>query len=1146
MLDVHLFGQAKICIGGEPLKFAKRSVSLAMLAYLLLHRDRPVPREFLAFTLFPDADEETALSELRRYLYLAQKALPTAKVPWISSDNETVRWNPNARVRIDVLEFEKLATETNTLRAAVELYDGDLLPEIYDDWVVPDRERLRALYLNTLTAVVVQARSERDYLAAIGYAQRLLIHDQWREDVFRHLLIARYEMGDAAGAVAEFDRFARAAREELHVEPMAETRALRDAIVSGAPLPSSLDRTSDQRRAPSDGLPFCGRNNELRRLLHAWERAARSNGGAATIEGEPGIGKSRLASEFALAVESEGGRVLAGSTGFPETAPYQCVVDLLRSALPLITALRSDPLRMGILAQALPELRAHDPNIVNAPAVDPEREQLRLFDAIGSTLAELARTRPLLIVLEDVHWAGYATLELLRSLARRAANCAMLIVMSFRDEEVPPEHALRTLQRDLAEERLALRIPLARLQRNDVAQLLERMPSGHGGLDLDDLFSQSEGNPLFLNEAIRDSLEFGARDVVPGGVSRIIERRLERLSPEALRIAQAAAVCGNAFDADVACSAAGTSDAQALAAITELLDRHIVRDAGAGGGFEYAFTHHMIASTLYASIEHAQLPERHGRVATALERVHHARPDRVASEIGRHYAAADKPLRSATWYARAARNAGAMFAYDDAARYATLAIEHCEQRSALIDMLLLREEANARFGRRAEQAVDLDRLDALNVEGTQRCEILHRRVELLRVLENREAEREAIDELRAYALKIADLHWEGVADCAAAWLDISIGRYADAKPSAVAAIKLLESAGKAADHADALCALAEIEISIGDKPAAENALERAQIIAREAGDGRALVTALMQTVAVELSQQQFERVVEHGFQAIALYHSQGDRIGEARALVNVAAASLRLSRWDAARSQNVSAAATFELAGDRRGLARVLMNLGMLHGRCGDLVEGRRFFVRAREHQTHLGDDRARCASFLNESFLALWQGRPHEAKALAREALEIAAKMKHASFRAQGLANLGAAERDLGELDAAIAHMTEGLSLQLDLQRLPDAVSDLADAALTHVMRGDLESALELVERVLGIDRAWTQSAIYPPHPAWVSARVLHMAGDARAAAVLALASQLSASFSASIDVPELRASFEELPFMAEIRNAVMKGVWP
>lgn len=1147
MLDVHLLGQARICVDGAPLKLAKRGLTLAMLAYLVLHRRHPVAREFLAFTLFPDADEENALAELRRYLYLLQKALPQARVPWFLSDNETVRWNPDAAARIDVYEFESLASQPDSLGAAVEAYDGDLLPEIYDDWVLADRERLRSLFLNALSTLVLQERSKRDYAAAVRYAQRLLTHDPWREDVLRQLMAARYEMGDATGALAEFDRFARSARDELHVDAMPETRALRDAIASGASLPSALDRTGEQRRAPPGGLPFCGRSRELARLQHAWERAARGNGGAVAIEGEPGIGKSRLAAEFALAVESEGGRVLTGSTGFPESVPYQCVIDLLRTALPLVRASKRDALRTSILSQALPELRAEEPDLAEPPAMDAEREQLRLFDAIGSTLAELARTRPLLVVLEDVHWAGRATLELLRSLARRAATCEMLILMTFRDEEAPPEHPLRLLQRDLADERLALRIPLARLGRDDVGQIVDRLPSDEAKeLDADRLFERSEGNALFLTEAILESLEVGAGATPGGGVARIIRSRLERLSAEALRIAQTAAVCGNAFDADVACSASGTSDARALGALDELLDRHIVREAGAGGGFEYAFTHHLITQTLCSTIDPRTLTERHRRVASALERIHRVNLDRVASEIGRHYAAAAEPAQASKWYARAARNAAALFAHEDAARYATFAIDGTLDRSDSIDMLLVRERANDRSGRRLEQLADLNRLDSLDADESQRFEILRRRVELLHALEDRDAERDAIGALQAYAQKNGSVQWQGVASCAAAWLNISLGQYDRAKPAALAAIEDLQASGAAAEHADAFCALAEIEISIGQTSAAEDALERAQAIAKQGGDGRALVSAIMQTVALGISQQQFERVVEYGGQAIALYRSQGDRIGEARALVNVAAASLRLSRWDAARAANLSAAATFELAGDRRGLARVLMNLGMLHGRCGDFEEGRRFFVQAREHQTYLRDDRARCASFLNESFLALWQRHPREAKTLALQALEIAQEMNHASYRGQALANLGAAERDLGELHAAIAHMTEGLSLQLTLGRLPDAVSDLSDAALAHAMLGELEKAMELVERILVIDRAWTASAIFPPYPAWVAARVLHMTGDSRAPAVLALASALASSFAASIDVPNLRASFEALPFVAEIRSAAVNGHWP
>ena len=123
---------------------------------------------------------------------------------------------------------------------------------------------------------------------------------------------------------------------------------------------------------------------------------------------------------------------------------------------------------------------------------------------------------------------------------------------------------------------------------------------------------------------------------------------------------------------------------------------------------------------------------------------------------------------------------------------------------------------------------------------------------------------------------------------------------------------------------------------------------------------------------------------------------------------------------------------------------------------------------------------------------------------------------------------------------------MNEGLALQLELGRLPDAAGDLGDAALAHALRGDLRTAVDLVDRLLKIDRAWTQSAIFPPQPAWAAARVLHQAGDSRTSSTLALAARLADSFGSSIDVPELRASFEALPFVRQIGDAVKRDVWP
>ena len=164
-LEIRLFGQPDIRYAGAPIKFAKRSATLSMLALLVLKRGRALSRESLAFTLFPDDDEAGALAELRRYLYLANKALPSrAGEPWIVSDPETVRWNDAAGAFVDVFEFERLADARDTQEKAVELYGGDLLENVYDDWVLAERERLRARYFSLLDELIARFRSERKIL----------------------------------------------------------------------------------------------------------------------------------------------------------------------------------------------------------------------------------------------------------------------------------------------------------------------------------------------------------------------------------------------------------------------------------------------------------------------------------------------------------------------------------------------------------------------------------------------------------------------------------------------------------------------------------------------------------------------------------------------------------------------------------------------------------------------------------------------------------------------------------------------------------------------------------------------------------------------------------------------------------------------
>ena len=190
-LDIRLFGQASVGVPGTPVKLGKRATSLALIALVVLRGGRPVSRDSLAFTLFPDEDEDGARAELRRYLYRTNKALPQphgGDETWLVVEGDTVRWNVDGGAYVDVLKFERLAAEPATQPAAIDLYAGDLLEENYDDWIVAERERLRTLYLRILNDVIERNRLARNHSLALGYTRRLLAADPWREDVVRHAM----------------------------------------------------------------------------------------------------------------------------------------------------------------------------------------------------------------------------------------------------------------------------------------------------------------------------------------------------------------------------------------------------------------------------------------------------------------------------------------------------------------------------------------------------------------------------------------------------------------------------------------------------------------------------------------------------------------------------------------------------------------------------------------------------------------------------------------------------------------------------------------------------------------------------------------------------------------------------------------------
>ena len=1142
-LDIRLFGHADVTSGGASLKFSKRATTLAMLGYLVLKRGKAVSRDALAYVLFPESEETAALSELRRYLYLAAKVLPERNgEQWLIVDSETVRWNDAADAFVDVVAFEGLAANPETYADAIDLYGGDLLEDVYDDWILAERERLRSRYLTILGESIERHRARRDFAAAIAYAKRLLATDPWREDALRSLVAMRYESGDTAGALAEYESFAKRLRDDLAIAPMPETVAVRQSILRSEAVPGSFGRplepgdasTASNARAATI-LPFVGRQPELATLNAAWARAARGAATFVTIGGEAGVGKTRLTAELARTVQAEGGRVFVGTTSSPESTPYQALVEAMRSALPLVLARPPAKAQRAALARLLPELRDLDAPSEIAHDEPAERETTRIFEAFAHVVRGLASPRPLLLVLEDLQWSGSAGIEALGAILRDAARAPFLIVATYRDEETPLGHPLRALQRALQPTANFEDLSLERLDEDEVASLVARVEGlrDRGAAIARELYAQTEGNALFLSEAINVALEGDAESEahVESSVARIVGARVERLGADARTVAEIASVAGTGASVALIREVSNLPVASVARGIDELLDRRLLREAGARTNYDYVFTHHLIADAIYSETEPNLRAQRHARIARVLE-THLREKGGSSREIARHYERGDDIERAAQWYLTAARESAAVYAYADTVELVGRALAlspPSAERAALLDV---RERAHGRQGDRAAQRADIDELERIAGDDKHATfDVLLRRTLLARALGESDEEgrtiaamedvaRELGDEERAQALLQSATH-AGLRS-----------RQTEGIVPAREALTIYERLADARGQLECLILLVDFTTNVGDLDASRAYLEamhaRADSLADRAIEARALVVA----ATAALLRQEYRECIEMTERALPTQIETGDREAEAASRGRIAAAASFTGAFRTALDQYEKTLATFEAMGHKRGLGVTYTNRAMLLLRLGLFDEALDSIERSKEYFESARERRTIVANLVNASFVKLQLGEARAAKELAQTALPIAKEIGFPAFEAGALANVGNAERALGEFDEAIAHMEAGIALRRPIQDPRDFVDDLSDLALAYVDAGRTSDALMTAAELELIGGESFDGSLWPQYPWWAISRAYAAAGkqaEAREAAARARA-ELE-RFARSIDDERARVAFLGVP---------------
>jgi len=237
ILHIRFLGEFNLVYGDRPVTTVNTARLQSLLAYLVLHRDAPHPRYHLAFQFWPDSTESQAHTNLRKLFHQLRQALPDADC-FLCADTHTVQWRPDAPFTLDVAEFKNAVSQAAASKAlcdAVALYRGDLLPSCYDDWILPERERLQQTFVEATERLIALLEDERDYRTAIGYAQRLLQHDPLHEAAHRHLMRLHALSGDRAAALRTYHVCATTLQRELGVEPGPATREVYERLLSLEP-----------------------------------------------------------------------------------------------------------------------------------------------------------------------------------------------------------------------------------------------------------------------------------------------------------------------------------------------------------------------------------------------------------------------------------------------------------------------------------------------------------------------------------------------------------------------------------------------------------------------------------------------------------------------------------------------------------------------------------------------------------------------------------------------------------------------------------------------------------------------------------------------------------------------------------------------